>query len=60
MDLNTLTWRKSSHSDSNGGHCVELAAAGPAIALRDSKHPDQGALSLTASSFTSLLTHLCP
>ncbi|RKS79819.1 uncharacterized protein DUF397 [Actinomadura pelletieri DSM 43383] len=33
------TWRKSSHSDETGGHCVEMAAIPGAIAIRDSKTP---------------------
>jgi len=30
-------WRKSSRSNNNGGSCVEVAAIGEAIAIRDSK-----------------------
>lgn len=26
MAMSTAQWRKSSHSDANGGHCVELAS----------------------------------
>jgi hypothetical protein len=37
--LRNLTWRKSSYSSSNG-QCVEVASAGPAIAVRDSKDPN--------------------
>ncbi len=40
MDLSGLTWRKASRSGENGGNCVELARAGGAIAIRDSKDPD--------------------
>lgn len=31
------TWRKSSRSNNNGGSCVEVAALGEVIAIRDSK-----------------------
>jgi hypothetical protein len=33
-------WRKSSYSGS-GNNCVEVAATGPAVAVRDSKHPSE-------------------
>lgn len=32
-----LTWRKSSHSGAEGGQCVEVAAPGKAVHVRDSK-----------------------
>ena len=31
------TWRKASYSGGNGGACVEVGAAGPAIMVRDTK-----------------------
>ena len=31
---------KSSYSGSNGGTCVEVGTFGPAVAVRDSNHPD--------------------
>lgn len=34
-----LIWRKSSHSGSDGGQCVELARVENAVAIRDSKDP---------------------
>ncbi|MFA1549321.1 DUF397 domain-containing protein [Actinomadura chokoriensis] len=34
-----LSWRKSSHSGSDGGQCVELAGARHGVAIRDSKDP---------------------
>jgi Domain of unknown function (DUF397) len=37
--LDGLTWRKSSYSGSNGGNCIEVAAATRAVAVRDSKDP---------------------
>ncbi len=47
-------WRKSSHSASNGGACVELAELGDTIAVRDSKHPHRPHLTLTRRTFGSL------
>jgi hypothetical protein len=32
-----LAWRKSSYSGGNGGECVEVAGAGSAVHVRDSK-----------------------
>jgi hypothetical protein len=40
MDVTGIAWRKSSYSGSNGGACVEIGNVGPAVAVRDSKHPD--------------------
>ena len=41
MDLTRAKWRKSSHSNANGGACVEVAQNLPgAVAVRDSKDPD--------------------
>ena len=38
-DNRAVTWRKSSYSGNNGGQCVEVGAAAPVIAVRDSKDP---------------------
>lgn len=51
-----ITWRKSSHSDETGGACVELARFPEAIAIRDSKAPHSGRLTLTPQAFASLIT----
>jgi Domain of unknown function (DUF397) len=40
LDLSRAVWRKSSRSNGSGGACVEVAAVGVAIAVRDSKDPD--------------------
>ncbi|MDL4773180.1 DUF397 domain-containing protein [Actinomadura xylanilytica] len=52
------TWRKSSRSDETGGACVELAGLPNAIALRDSKAPDAGHLTLTPDTFSELLARM--
>lgn len=37
--METMTWRKSSYSSSNGGDCVEVARTGSRhVAARDSKN----------------------
>lgn len=52
------TWRKSSHSDETGGHCVEVAHLPAAIGIRDSKDPEGGHLLLSRSVFASLVGRL--
>jgi hypothetical protein len=52
--FSNLQWRKSSHSGSQSGTCVELAQAGPVIAVRDSKDPDGPVLLLEPSQWRAL------
>ncbi|HEY7598235.1 MAG TPA: DUF397 domain-containing protein [Actinophytocola sp.] len=56
VDLSNLAWRKSSRSGSNGsnGACVEVAFAGPAVAVRDSKQPAAGTLAFPAAGWAQL------
>jgi hypothetical protein len=52
-----LVWRKSSRSgNGSNGDCVEVAFAGSVIAVRDSKNPEAGMLTLPQSAWTSFLT----
>lgn len=53
--LPTLRWRKSSHSASQDGACVEVAGLSGAVAVRDSKDPDGPRLTLGRAAFASLL-----
>ncbi|MEU8343708.1 protein of unknown function [Actinomadura meyerae] len=39
-ELSQAHWRKASQSSSTGSDCVEVAAVGDVIAVRDSKRPD--------------------
>ncbi|TDC63120.1 DUF397 domain-containing protein [Actinomadura sp. GC306] len=55
MDLITATWRKSSHSGSTGGECVELAALPEGVGIRDSKNPDGPKLLLGRDEFAALV-----
>lgn len=48
------TWRKSSYSI-NGSNCIELADAGDAVVVRDSKHPDSGHLTLTRAELAAFI-----
>ncbi|MFE1935722.1 DUF397 domain-containing protein [Streptomyces sp. NPDC059474] len=38
--MSDLTWQKSSFSDGAGPNCVELAAAGNGIRIRESDEPE--------------------
>jgi Domain of unknown function (DUF397) len=53
-ELNGAEWRKSSYSGGNGGNCVEIARNLPGvIAIRDSKDPGGGALTLPPGAFAA-------
>ena len=59
MDLSHADWRKASYSGNNGGACVEVARNLPGIvAVRDSKNPDGGVLTVTPGQWASLLASL--
>ncbi|MER6344945.1 DUF397 domain-containing protein [Streptomyces sp. NPDC001595] len=58
LDLTRAQWRKSSYSGSNGGDCVEVADLTPHIALRDSKNPGAGVLTVSPEAFTALVDHV--
>jgi hypothetical protein len=47
MELSHVAWRKSQRSHNGGANCVEIAAVGRAVAVRDSKEPDGGRLAFT-------------
>ena len=47
-----MTWRKSSYSGNSGGNCVEVGAAAPLMAVRDSKDPDGPLLAFPAGTWT--------
>lgn len=48
-----LAWRKSSYSGVT--NCVEVAPLGGSVALRDSKHPEQGHLVYTVDEWNSFI-----
>lgn len=55
----TTTWRKSSHSGTQGGsECVEVGRLPRAIAFRDSKNPDGPKLVMGRDEFAALLATL--
>lgn len=52
-----VAWRKSSRSGTgNNGNCVEVAITAPGIAMRDSKNPNGGQLTLPAPGWHAFLT----
>ncbi|WP_158892335.1 DUF397 domain-containing protein [Amycolatopsis anabasis] len=57
MDLINVPWRKSTYSGGDGanGDCVEVAFIGPAVAVRDSKSPEAGALVVSAAAWRAFL-----
>jgi predicted secreted Zn-dependent protease len=48
-----LTWRRS--RSCNSGACVEVAASGEMVLIRDSKAPGGPALSYTAAEFKAFI-----
>ncbi|MFI8490601.1 DUF397 domain-containing protein [Streptomyces rubrogriseus] len=56
IDLSTITWRRSSYSNQDGGNCVEVAAGLPSLVpVRDSKDPARGALLFAAPAWAAFL-----
>ena len=53
MDVTGVAWRTSSYSGSNGGTCVEVGTTGPAVAVRDSKHPNGPQLAFASATWTA-------
>ncbi|TXS41563.1 DUF397 domain-containing protein [Streptomyces sp. uw30] len=54
-ELVNAPWRKSSYSGNTGGDCVEVADATPHIAVRDSKNPGVGTLTLTPEAYATFV-----
>jgi hypothetical protein len=55
-DLSTAVWRKSSHSNGDGGNCIEVADGFPGVMpVRDSKDPDGPALIFQVDSWAAFV-----
>ncbi|MGW5780484.1 DUF397 domain-containing protein [Streptomyces sp. NPDC003863] len=55
VDLSTVTWRKSSYSNEDGGECLEVADHLPLVPVRDSKNPTGPALVFEAGAWASFV-----
>ncbi|ASU78391.1 DUF397 domain-containing protein [Actinopolyspora erythraea] len=53
--MDSLYWRRSSHSSDQGGNCVEVAHPIGGVAARDSKNPHGGVLVFDRSRWGSFL-----
>lgn len=58
MPPTKTTWRKTRHSDGQGGACVEVASVPGGTGVRDSKNPGAGHLTISQDAFHTLLTNL--
>ncbi|PZT74745.1 MULTISPECIES: DUF397 domain-containing protein [unclassified Streptomyces] len=57
IDLSTATWHKSSHSNQDGGACVEVSHSfADVVPVRDSKHQGGPALTFTAADWSSFVS----
>ncbi|MEV0644507.1 DUF397 domain-containing protein [Phytomonospora sp. NPDC050363] len=56
--MTPLAWRKSSRSNSGTGQCVEVAASGPEVAVRDSKDKAGPALTCDRATWAGFVSGL--
>ncbi|MES9537499.1 MULTISPECIES: DUF397 domain-containing protein [unclassified Actinomadura] len=56
--LSGIAWRKSSHSGSTGGDCVEVARLGARQLVRDSKDTGGGVLALKRDVWAALVVQI--
>lgn len=57
IDLSAMTWRKSSHSNPDGGACVEVCDDfGSVVPVRDSKDPHSPVLVFPAGGWSAFVT----
>ncbi|MFF5407666.1 DUF397 domain-containing protein [Streptomyces misionensis] len=56
IDLSTLTWRKSSYSNQDGGQCLEVSDNLPSLVpVRDSKDTTRTPLLFTAPAWAAFV-----
>jgi hypothetical protein len=56
LDLDAVSWRKSSYSNSDGGECVEVAdGLAHTVPVRDSKDPQGPALVFRAAAWAAFV-----
>jgi hypothetical protein len=56
MQTLSAPWRKSSHSGTNGGQCVETGCAPGAVLVRDTVNREGYTLSVPAGAWTTFIT----
>jgi hypothetical protein len=56
--LSGVVWRKSSHSGSSGGECVEVALLDGVNVMRDSKNPEGDVLSLKQDVWAAMVSRI--
>jgi len=56
--MTRIQWRKSSRSASGAGQCVEVAATGSDVAVRDSKHKTGPVLVCDRGSWNGFLASI--
>lgn len=52
-----LSWFKSSHSSNEGGECIEVAAMGAAVLVRDSKDLSRPPLTVGRAGWAHFVRH---
>ncbi|MFJ4814014.1 DUF397 domain-containing protein [Streptomyces sp. NPDC088801] len=57
MNTSYMTWRKSSHSSSASGDCLEIATRPHTVHIRDSKNKQGPQLTLSPTAWSAFLTH---
>ncbi|MEC3980157.1 DUF397 domain-containing protein [Amycolatopsis sp. H20-H5] len=55
-----VAWHKSSYSNANGNDCVEVATDLAVTAVRDSKAPEAGHLTVAPSAWREFLAAVTP
>ncbi|MFE2072773.1 DUF397 domain-containing protein [Streptomyces misionensis] len=56
LDLSSVTWRKSSYSNTSGGDCLEVSDDHPTtIPVRDSKNPHGPVLLFTDPAWAAFV-----
>ncbi|MCX4847441.1 DUF397 domain-containing protein [Streptomyces sp. NBC_00893] len=56
LDLSAATWRRSSHSNGDGGNCLEVVDGHQdLVPVRDSKRPEGPVLVVPASAWTPFI-----
>ncbi|GAA3736956.1 hypothetical protein HDA32_005503 [Spinactinospora alkalitolerans] len=56
VECASASWARSSYSGATSSNCVEWASLPSSVALRDSKNPEAGHLSLAAPEWSAFLT----